>query len=81
MYQQHAHLIVSNKRKILSERVPLEPVISENPTQIRVIGEENAVHVPNFSLVPIGRLVNFVDRVNWCELVGVSSHSNPRVEP
>ena len=48
------YLDVSGQWKVLSERMSLESVIRQDPSQIRMIGEEDAVHVPHLALVPVG---------------------------
>src|SRR5512139_4294592 len=40
-------------RVILPERVPLEPLVHEDPLQVRVAAEDDAVHVPRLPLVPV----------------------------
>ena len=54
-------------------------IISENAPQVRMVGEENSVHIPDFSLVPVGSLEDFISRVNWCQFVCVGFDSDTRV--
>lgn len=49
----------------------LESVISKNASQVRMVSEEHAVHVPDLTLVPVGGFVDIVARVNRRQLVGV----------
>jgi len=48
-----ANLSVSSQREILTHRMSLKAVVSENPTQIWVTTEEHSIHVPYFPLIPI----------------------------
>lgn len=36
----------------------LKSVVSEDPSKIWVVGEEHAIHVPHFSLIPIGASIH-----------------------
>jgi hypothetical protein len=52
------YLNVTGQWEIFSEWVTFEAVIGENATQVGVIGEEHAIHVPNFAFIPIGSFEN-----------------------
>jgi hypothetical protein len=49
---------VTGQWEIFSEWVTFEAVIGENASQVGVIGEEHAIHVPNFAFIPIGSFEN-----------------------
>lgn len=44
-----------------------------------MVGEEHSIHVPDFSLIPIGSFVDFIARINRRQLVGVGLDANSRV--
>ena len=46
----------TREREIFAERVSFESVISQDPPEVGVIGEEDTEHVPQLSLVPVSRL-------------------------
>ena len=43
------HLDISTKREVFPEWVALKAVVSEDPPQIRVVGEKYTIHVPNLN--------------------------------
>ena len=45
-----------------------------------MVGEEDAVHVPDLTLVPVGRLVDIEARVDRRQLVCVRLDADSRVE-
>ena len=44
---RRTHLHISRQGEVLSEGVTLEPVVCQNTSQVGVVGEEHAIHVPN----------------------------------
>ena len=58
----------------------LESVVRQDPPQIRVVGEVDAKHVPDFAFVPVGGLEDGVDRLDRGQLVGVGLDPDPGVE-
>src|SRR5690606_28322288 len=50
-----AHLDVADERKILAERMADEAVVREQPTQIGMTAEQDAVEIERLALEPIGR--------------------------
>lgn len=75
-----SYLNISGQWEIATLRMALEPVIGQNSPQIRVIGEEHAVHVVDLALIPIGPLEHLAGRVDRRQFVGVGFDANPRVE-
>jgi hypothetical protein len=73
------HLNIAGQREVASLGMSLETVVSEDASQVGMVGEEDAVHVPNLSLVPVGSLVDLVARVNRRQLVGVGLDADSRV--
>ena len=49
-----AQLDMAGQREVLALRIALEPVIGEDPAQVRIAGEADAVHVEHFALEPAG---------------------------
>ena len=47
------HLHVAGQGEVLPEWVPLESVVCEDSAQVGVVGEEDAVHVPDLPLIPV----------------------------
>lgn len=47
------HLRISRQREILSEWMSIEPIIREDPPQVRMILEENPIQIKRLSFVPI----------------------------
>ena len=45
-----------------------------------MVGEVDPKHVPDFALVPVGRLEDGVDRLDGGQLIGVSLNADPGVE-
>ena len=74
------YLDVSRQWEILPQRMSLESVIRQDPPQIRVVGEVDAKHVPDFAFVPVGGLEDGVDRLDRGQLVGVGLDPDPGVE-
>jgi len=74
------HLGVASEGELLPQWVPLKAVVSENPPQIRVVGEEHPEHVPHLPLVPVGAQVHLSGRVDGRELVRVGLDTDARVE-
>lgn len=58
----------------------LETVIGQNAPQIRVIGEEHSIHVPDFTFIPVGRFEDVVARIDGRQFVGVGFDANARIE-
>ena len=54
-------LHVTGQRKVLPQRVSLEPVVCEDPPEVWVVGEVDPVHVPDFSLVPVSGFEDVID--------------------
>ena len=50
------HLEVSAEGEVLPEGMALESVVGEDSPQVRMVREEDAEHVEDFSLVPVGGL-------------------------
>lgn len=52
MYIATTDLEISGEREILPERVPLETVVGEDSSEVRVAGEVDAKHVEDLPFVP-----------------------------
>ena len=52
MYIATTDLEISGEREILPERVPLETVVGEDSSEVRVAGEVDAKHVEDLPLIP-----------------------------
>merc|ERR1719154_699172 len=74
------HLGVASEGELLPQRVPLKPIVCENPPQIRVVGKEHPKHVPHLAFVPVGAQVHLSGRVDGRELVRVGLDTDARVE-
>jgi len=74
------HLDESGQREVLAEGVAFESVVGEDAPEVGVVGEEDAVHVPDLTLVPVGRLVDIEARVDRRQLVCVRLDADSRVE-
>jgi uncharacterized protein (UPF0218 family) len=72
---------ISCEWEIPSLWMSLESVVGEDATEVRVVGEEDAVHIPNLTLIPIRSAVHFDRRLDGRQLVSVRLHPNPRVVP
>ena len=59
--------------------MPLEAVVGEDAAQVRMIGEEHAVHVPDLALEPDGRVVEPADRGYLTVLAGRNLDPDPQV--
>ncbi len=57
-----------------------ESIISENPPEVRMIGEEDSEHVKDLPFVPIGSFEDLADRVDGGQFVGVGFDSDARIE-
>lgn len=74
-----AHLDEAGQGKVAALWVTFEAVVGQDATQIGVVGEEDAVHVPDLSLVPVGRLEHLIARVHGRQLVRVGLDPHARV--
>lgn len=74
-----SELSITGKRKVLSQWVAIEAIVGHNATQIRVTNEEDTKHVVDFTLVPVGTIVERCDRRDGLCLVGVGLNSYPGV--
>ena len=72
-----AHLDEAGEWEILAERMAGEAVVGEDATQVRVVGEEHAVHVPDLALEPVGALEQAAYGVDGRQLVrvGLDAHT------
>eukprot|EP00968_Pinguiococcus_pyrenoidosus_P004545 scaffold301_cov243-Pinguiococcus_pyrenoidosus.AAC.50 len=75
-----AHFRVPAEREILSQRVPLEPVVGQDAPKVRVVQEEDAEHVVDFALPPVGIVVHAASAVNRRHFVRVRLDAQPTVE-
>jgi hypothetical protein len=57
----------------------VETVVGHNAAEIRVTDEENTEHIVDFTLIPVGTVIEGRDRWNWLGLVGVGLDAYPRV--
>lgn len=73
------YLNVAGKGKVLAEGVPFEAIIRQDPPEVRMAGEEDSVHVPDFAFIPVGGLEDLVGRINRRQLICVRFHANPRI--
>src|SRR5262245_22156832 len=64
-----AHLDVTDQREVLSERMTDETVVGQDPPQIRMPLEQDAVEVERLALVPIGRGPDRVDGIEHRSIV------------
>src|ERR1700691_6816420 len=58
------HLNKSGQRKILAQRIAVEPVVGEQPAHVRMAGEGDAVEVEDLALEPIRAGKHFNDGMN-----------------
>ncbi|RMZ94985.1 hypothetical protein BpHYR1_020781 [Brachionus plicatilis] len=63
-------------KKVLSERVASKAVVCQNTSQVRVVGEEHAEHVPYFTLEPVGTFEHTSNGVNGSQLVCVGLYTD-----
>jgi hypothetical protein len=63
-----AHLDEAGQREVLAQRMPLEAVVGEDAAQVRMAGEQDAVHVVGLALEPVG-----AGKISMIEGTGVSS--------
>ena len=75
-----SHLDETGEWEVFAERMTSESVIGEDTSEIGMIGEKDAVHVPGLTFVPVGALEYTSDRVDWRELISVGLHSDTIVE-
>merc|ERR1711953_854266 len=76
-----ADLVVSGEWEVFPQGVSLEPIVCQDPSQVGVVGEKDAVHVPDLPLVPVGGGKERRQRVHRCQLVSVSLDTNAGVVP
>lgn len=74
------YLNITGQRKVPTLRMTLETVVGQNATQVRMVGKEHAVHVPDLAFVPVGRLKHVVARVDGRQFVRVGFDADARVE-
>jgi hypothetical protein len=74
-----ADLHVAGEGEVAALRVALKAVVGEDAAEVGFVGEEDAVHVPNLTLVPVGRTVNFHRGLDGAQLVGVRLDADARV--
>lgn len=74
-----SNLSVSSQREILSQRVAVKAIVGHDSPQIGVTAEEDTKQIPNFSLVPVGAIVEGCDRGNGGDLVSVRLNADARV--
>lgn len=72
-------LNVARQGEVTTLWVTLESVIGQNAAQVGVVGEEDTVHVPDFTFIPIGRLVHFAGGIQWSKFICVGLDTNARV--
>lgn len=65
-------LCVTCEGEVLTQGVTLETVIGQDSPEIRVTDEEDTVHVPNFTFVPVGGTEHTGGGGDWVDLVSVS---------
>ena len=65
-----AHLDVAGQREILAQRMALEAVVGQQAAQVRMAGEQDAVHVVGLALEPVGAGKHAGDRRHRRLLVG-----------
>lgn len=70
---------VAGKREVLSQRVAVETVIGHDSPQIGVAAEEDTEQIPDFTLVPVGAIVERGDRRDGSGLVSVGLDADARV--
>ena len=76
-----SNLVVSGEWEVFPQGVSLEPIVCQDPSQVGVVGEKDAVHVPDLPLVPVGGGKERRQRVHRCQLVRVSLDTNAGVVP
>lgn len=74
-----AHFHIATEREVFAERMSFESVIGEDPSQVGMVGEENAIHVPYLPLIPVGRFEHIVARFDRRELICVCLDAYPRI--
>lgn len=54
------YLNIASEWEIASLGMSFETIVSQNASQVWMIGKEDAVHVPDFTLVPISGFKDFI---------------------
>jgi hypothetical protein len=70
---------VSGQGEVLPQWVSVETVVGHDAPQIGVADEEDAEHVVDLTLVPVGTVVETCDGRYWRCLIGVGLHADARV--
>ena len=52
LHKESFYLVISREREIFPQRVSLEAVVGEDPPEVGMVGEKDAVHVPDLTLIP-----------------------------
>lgn len=72
-------LRVARQWEVLAQWVSVETVVGHDSTQIGVVDEEDSEEIVDFSLVPVGAIVQTRDGWHGCRLVGVGLHPDAGV--
>ncbi len=72
-----AHLDKAGEWEVLAEGMAGEAVVGQDATQVGMVREEDAVHVPGLALIPVGALEQRRDRLHGRQLVrvGLDAHA------
>ena len=73
------HFDISRQREIFAQRMPLKAIIRQQTAQVRMVGEEDAVHIPALRAQTIGRGEHVRDSRDRRILVGADLHANTMV--
>src|SRR6187455_972 len=63
------HLDVADQREVLAEWMADEPIVGEQPTQVRMATEQDSVKIERLALEPIGGAPDVVDGIDDRPLV------------
>lgn len=74
-----SNLSVTRQREVLPQRVSVESVVGHDASEVRVADEEDAEHVVDLALVPVGAVVEACDGWDWRGLVGVGLDADAAV--
>ena len=66
-------------REVLAQRMPLEAVVGQDPAQVRMTGEQDAVEIVGLALVPVGGGEDRDQRRHGGAVVGHGLHPDPPI--
>ncbi|EGE55703.1 hypothetical protein RHECNPAF_8900119 [Rhizobium etli CNPAF512] len=67
------------RRKVLAQRMAFEAIVGQDAAQIRMAGEENAVHVPRFAFEPVSTRIDGASGRNGRIFVGCDLDADAQI--